>query len=180
LLILAAVAASLSWWLSNITAPTQTVAQDRERFPDAYAHQLTVISYNLQGLPHYRLTTPKMQHYEAQDITELVEPVLWQFDQGKPPWKVQGQKAIFTTGDDTLFMLGHVQMDRLGEGKISPYHIATQNLKINTVTAYAETDQPIHFVGNNYQIEALGMHGWLQDPAKIKLLSRVRGFYEKQ
>jgi LPS export ABC transporter protein LptC len=177
---LVSVAAGISWWLSDITAPEQVAARGKEQFPDAYARELTVISYTKQGQPQYKLKTPLMRHYEKDDTTKLDRQLMWQFNGEKPPWTVRAEQAIMTSDKDTLFMAGEVYIDRDGTDAISPYHITTRDLTVNTVTAYAETAQPIRFASDDHQIDGIGMRGWLQDPVRIKLLDKVRGTYELQ
>ena len=174
------VAAGLSWWLSDITAPEPAAPKRTERFPDAYARQLTVVTYDAQGLPHYRVKAPTMRHYETNDTTELDQPQMWQFNADKPPWVVQGEQAIMTGDQDSLFMPGEVIIDRAASPDTTPYHIVTRDLTVNTITAYAETEQPIRITSKNHWINGVGMQGWLQDPIRIKLLNKVRGYYEHQ
>lgn len=175
---LVSVAASVSWWLSEITAPEQAGPRETEQFPNAYAKELTVISYDMQGLPAYKLTTPLMRHYEKDDTTELEKPVMWQFNADKPPWQMHGERAIMTGDQDSLYMSGKVFIDREGKGAISPYHIVTRNLTVNTLSAFAQTEQPIQLTSSDNKITAIGMQGWLRDPVRIKLLNFVRGHYE--
>ena len=180
LFFLVSVAAGLSWWLSDITTPEPAAPKRTERFPDAYAKRLTVVSYDTQGLPHYRVKAPTMRHYEKDDTTELDQPLMWQYNGASPPWVVQGEEAIMTSDQDSLFMSGEVTIERAGATGITPYHIVTRDLTVNTVTAYAETDQPIRIDSNDHWIDGIGMQGWLQDPVRIKLLNKVRGYYEIQ
>ncbi len=127
----------------DISAPEQMATRGTDQFPDAYARELTVISYNKQGLPQYKLKTPLMRHYEKDDTTELDRPLMWQYNGEKPPWTVRGEQAIMTSDKDDLFMAGEVYIERDGTDTISPYHITTRNLTVNTITAFAETEQPI-------------------------------------
>jgi lipopolysaccharide export system protein LptC len=168
----------LSWWLSDITTTKPAAPKRTEHFPDAYAKQLIVVGYDAEGLPHYRIQAPTMRHYDKEDTTELDQPLMWQFNGDKPPWIVRGEKAIMISDKDSLFMAGTVTIDRTGTAAITPYHIVTRDLRVDTVTAFAETEQPIRLVSNDHRIDGVGMRGWLQDPVRIKLLNKVRGHYE--
>jgi lipopolysaccharide export system protein LptC len=180
LFFLVSIAASLSWWLSDITTTEPAVPKRTEHFPDAYAKQLTVVSYDAQGLPHHRIKAPTMRHYEKDDTTELDQPLMWQFNGDNPPWVVQGEEAIMTSDKHSLFMPGKVTIDRTGTPVITPYHIVTRDLTVNTVTVYAETEQRVRVNSDDHWIDGIGMQGWLQDPVRIKLLNEVRGYYELQ
>jgi lipopolysaccharide export system protein LptC len=180
LFVLVSVAAGLSWWLAEFTTPEPAAPKRSEEFPDAYAKQLTVLNYNDRGEVHYRLKAPTMQHYEKDDTTELDQPRVWQFNDDNPPWVVQGEAAIMTGDKDSLFMAGKVTIERAGTPVITPYHIATRDLTLNTVTSYAETEQPIRIESQDHWIDGVGMQGWLQDPVRIKLLNKVTGYYEIQ
>ena len=180
LFFLVSVTAGLSWWLSDITSPEPAIPKRTEQFPDAYAKQLTVVSYDAQGLPHYRLKTPTMRHYEKDDTSELEQPLMWQFNGDKPPWVVQGDKAVMTGDQDSLFMSGKVTIDRASSPESAPYHIVTRDLTVNPVTVYAETEQRVRVLSNDHWVKGIGMQGWLKDPVRIKLLNKVRGYYELQ
>jgi lipopolysaccharide export system protein LptC len=180
LFFLVAVTAALSWWLSDITTTEPATPQRKEHFPNAYAKQLTVVGYDAQGLPHYRIKAPTMRHYEKNDTTELDQPLMWQYNADKPPWVVRGEQAVMTSDNDSLFMPGKVVIDRAGTAGITPYHIVTRDLTVNTATIYAETEQSIRIDSDDHWIKGIGMQGWLQDPVRIKLLNKVRGYYEVQ
>ena len=180
LFFLVSVTAGLSWWLSDITSTKPAAPKRLEHFPDAYAKQLTVINYDANGRPHYQIKAPTMRHYEKDDTTELDQPLMWQFNGDNSPWIVRGKEAIMTGDRDSLFMAGKVTIDRAGTPAITPYHIVTRDLTVNTVTAFAETEQPIRVESHDHWIDGVGMQGWLQDPVRIKLLNKVRGYYELQ
>ncbi len=171
--------AAISWWLAQISSPDQTVQRKTEGSPDAYAEQLTIFSFDAQGFLHHKLRAPSMRYYKENDTTELDQPHLWQFSPEAPSWSVRGERAIVHGDGDTLFMPGPVFIDREGQGKAIPYYrITTRDLKMQTDSAYVETDQPIQLDSPDHRITAVGMQGWLQEPVRIKLLHKVRGVYE--
>ncbi|MEN8179461.1 MAG: LPS export ABC transporter periplasmic protein LptC [Pseudomonadota bacterium] len=171
-------AATATWWLTS--NPTTEDPQPRKagRFPSSYAEQLTVTSYNTEGIPRYKLQTPRMLNYEDTDTTELEQPSMWRFSPNHAPWWIRGESALITQEGEKIVMPGPVSIDREGLGESPPYHIVTRDLNLMTDTAYAETDQAIRIDSRDHWITAIGMQGWLQEPVRIKLLNQVRGRYE--
>ena len=167
-----------TWWLTS-TPPTDTLSPTKSgRFPSSYAEGLTVISYNPQGLPRYKLQTPRMQHFEDTDTTQLEQPVMWHFRPDQAPWQIRGESAVITQEGEKVQLPGVVHIEREALAASPPYKILTRNLTLMTDTVYAETDQAIRIDSRNHWITAVGMQGWLQEPMRIKLLHQVRGYYE--
>ena len=171
--------ATATWWLTSIAPTEQHQPRKAGRFPSSYAEQLTVTSYNTEGIPRYKIQTPRMFDYEDNKTTELEQPQMWHFSPGNAPWVIRGELALITQEGEKIFMPGPVFIDREGVGESSPYHIVTSDLNVLTETIYAETDQAIRIDSRDHWITGIGMQGWLQEPVRIKLLNQVRGRYER-
>lgn len=178
-LLLFLVAAIATWWLTGITPTEELQPRKAGRFPSSYAEQLTVTSYDSAGIPRYKLLTPRLLNYEDTQTAELEKPLVWQYSPGHAPWRIRGEMALITGEGEEIVFPGPVFIDRQGSEKAPPYHIATSDLKVLTDTSYAETDQAIRIDSRDHWITAIGMQGWLQEPVRIKLLTQVRGRYER-
>ncbi|MCU7843624.1 MAG: LPS export ABC transporter periplasmic protein LptC [Candidatus Thiodiazotropha sp. (ex Monitilora ramsayi)] len=168
---------SIGWWLREILTPppeTRSVAVEK---PDYYAEQLKVRTYGTDGRLVQTLETPHMEHFESTATATLIKPVLWRYNPETPPWQIQAEKAFANHDTETIFMPGEVVMDRQGTELHAPYHIVTSDLTVETRSAHATTDAPVRVDSNQQWIKAIGMEGWLKTPAKIHLLSQVRGRY---
>ncbi len=170
--------AAATWWLSGITPTEQHQPRNTGRFPSSYAEQLTVTSYNAEGIAHYKIQTPRMLNYADTETTELKQPRMWQFNPDHAPWVIRGESALITGDGEQVFMQGQVYIDRESAEESVPYHIVTRDLYLTTESAYAETDQAIRIDSHDHWVTAIGMQGWLQNPVRIKLLNQVRGRYE--
>ncbi|MDJ0805411.1 MAG: LPS export ABC transporter periplasmic protein LptC [Gammaproteobacteria bacterium] len=169
-----------TWWLTGDTPSDVRQPRPVGSFPNSYAEQLTVTSYNHDGIPHSRLQTPRMRYYEATDTTLLDKPILWRYSPDHAPWLIQGETAQITQAGEKISLPGPVTIDRAGLGASPPYHIETRDLHMVAATNYAETDQAIRVESEDHWITAIGMQGWLQEPVRIKLLNQVRGHYDRQ
>ena len=178
ILLLAALTGLVNWWQTDEGTPRQASQRESSLYPDAYAEQLTVTSYDAQGLPRHRLQTPLMRHFN-DDTARLEQPRLWQYEASGPPWTVSSEKALLREDEETILLEGEVFIDRTATAQAAPYHIATRDLTVDTNTAYAQTSRPVRIENGEEWITAVGMEGWLREPVRIKLQQNVRAYYEK-
>jgi LPS export ABC transporter protein LptC len=172
------VATATIWWFTRETGKDATTPRTAGHFPSSYAEHLTVTEYNTDGIPNYKLQTPRMRSYEDTDTSELDRPDIWHYIPGSAPWRLRGEMALVEQEGERIFLPGKVIIDRAARGKSPPYHIVTRDLHLVTETSYAETDQAIRIESRDDWITAVGMHAWLKDPLKINLLNQVHGYYE--
>ena len=177
-LLLMLVVAIAIWWLTGITPTEKSQPRKAGRFPSSYAEHLTVTNYNSEGIPRYKLQSPKLLSYEDNQTSELEKPEIWHYNPEHEPWRIRGEMALITGEGEKIVLSGPVFIDRDGDENSPPYHIVTSDLTVMTDTSYAETNQAIRIDSRDHWITAVGMQGWLQEPVRIKLLNQVRGRYE--
>lgn len=175
--VLLALTALVNWWQSDNDGSRSVQQRQSHQYPDAFARQISVVSYDAQGLPRNRLQAPSMRHFE-DDTAELEQPRFWQYEADRPPWTVRSEKALLSEGEEKILLAGEVFIDREAATGVPPYHITTRDLTVNTKTSYAETSQPVRVESGDEWITAIGMQGWLQAPVRIKLQQEVRAHYE--
>jgi lipopolysaccharide export system protein LptC len=169
---------SLLWWVNELRRTETKQPEIARDTPDTYAVNLQVKQYDREGRLQQILQTPRMNHYEKRDITELSQPKVRRFRPGQPAWRMQGEKAIADHRQETLFIPGRVVIERTAKGDYSPYHIVTEDLMIHTADDYAETSKPVRIDSAEDRISAIGLQVWFEEPSRVKLLNRVRGHYE--
>ncbi|MEJ2610434.1 MAG: LPS export ABC transporter periplasmic protein LptC [Candidatus Thiodiazotropha sp.] len=173
-----AVVLSLAWWAKELTESEEIKPRVTWDNPDSYAQSLVVKRFDKSGFLFQLLRTPRMDYFEKRDVTELLQPVIWQYNPSRPPWKMQAEYAISNHRDESIYLPGRVIIDRQGKDDFAPYHIVTRDLMIETQKSFASTSEKVTIDSDQQQISALGMRAWLNEPSRLKLLHQVRGHYE--
>ena len=169
---------SLVWWVDRLTRPEVKRKEHARDIPDAYAVDLQVKRYGLDGRLLQALQTPRMVHYEKRGITELSQPVVWRFKTDAPPWRMQAENGVADHRRETLYLPGKVVIEREGKGDFAPLYIETEDLTYEAGNAYASTSEAVTFLSGRQRVSAIGLQAWLSEPSRLKLLHRVRGYYE--
>ncbi len=149
-----------------------------EHTPDYYVEDFSVTNMDMDGKLEQTLSAERMLHYPDDDSTELTRPHLVIYEEGVPPWKIKSETG-WMSGDGQLVLLnGVVKIDRAAAPGIRPVHINTRDLRVRPKENYAETDEKVrvHSLGDIQT--SVGMQAWLDEPIRLKFLSKVRGHYE--
>lgn len=166
--------------MNRLTQPEVVRQVAVGRYPDSYAEGLVVRTYDEQGALKQRLESQGMKHYKDPGLTELHQPVLWQYNQEGPPLQMRAQEGLIRPSEETLHLPGRVVIDRPGGADTAPLHIVTQDLTLHAEDSFATTDGPVRIESNQQWMTATGMEAWLKGPLRLKLLREVRGYYEFQ
>lgn len=165
------------WWVRELMGPAEISRRPTAESPEYYAEQLTVHDYDKTGRLAQTLKTPHMEHYASKAMTELTEPRLWRYNPDTPPWRMQAERALADSRNDSVFMPGGVVIERDADSRNAAYHITTRDLTLETADAHATTAAPVRLESASQWITAIGMEGWLKEPMKLHLLHQVRGHY---
>lgn len=170
--------AIFTWWLNGQDQAKQPAQAAQEgHFPDHYGENLVATEMDESGFPARNLTAQRMTHYADDGSSEFVRPRLMVFEGEKPPWVVRSSSGWMSGSGVDLLLQGEVQIDReAGEG-VRPVHFTTRDLRVNTETEFAQTDQPVFAISLSDKVESVGMQAWLKAPMRVQLLSKVRGRY---
>jgi lipopolysaccharide export system protein LptC len=178
LLLMFALVLSLAWWVNELRRPELKRPELARDTPDTYAVNLLVKQYDEDGRLQQILQTPRMTHYEKRDITELSQPEVQRFSIDEPPWRMKGERGIADHGQEKLFLPGRVVIEREAIGDLAPYHIITEDLTIHPADSYAETSEAVRIHSGKDRVSAIGLQVWFDEPSRLNLLNRVRGYYE--
>jgi len=171
--------ASLSWWLNRQQDEIQKKGGEAHK-TDFFTENMTSIEMNGLGLPSRRLNVRKTTHYADDGSTDLENPNLVYYEQGRPPLMVRSSNGWVSDDTKDIWLRGQVYFDREADVGIKPYHMVTSEMHITGEPDYAETSQPVFVISNGEKVDAIGMQAWLKPTLRVKLLSQVKGRYEKK
>lgn len=165
-----------SWWLGNssdtTTRPKPTTA------PDFLIEGVAAKKFDALGNLRYQLTAETMRHNPEDGSTTLSVPVVDFFDIEHAPWHMTAQQGQISENGKRVTLTGGVTIDRQQSPSEAAIHITAEDLRIDPNEGYLETDNKVELSNLGSHAEAVGMQAWLKTPARIKLLSKARGYYE--
>ena len=170
--------AGTSWWLAERTGVEESDSQADEHTPDYFLEGFTGVKMDASGKPEQKLVAQRLTHYPDDDSTELKQPRLTLYDEGRPPWRVRSETGWMSGDGEVLLLQGVVNIDRSAAPGVRPTHIITRDLRVQPRDNYLESDAEVHMRSLNDRLDAKGMQIWYSKPVRIKLLANVRGYYE--
>lgn len=166
-----------SGWLNRSTQK-KIVYQSPTHSADYYLKQFTAVTMGEDGKPEKSLSADEMVHFPDDDTTELSRPKMTIYDGERPPWKVRSETG-WVSGDKELVLLqGKVDIERPAAPGVRPFHVVTNDVRVQPNNNYAETDAYTLTKSRNDWVESTGMQIWFAQPIRVKLLAKVRGRYE--
>lgn len=171
--------AGFSWWLTQTQDETSSMPPASSASDvDYYLRDLQSVALRIDGQPDRTLYADKARHRLKTDITELDNPVLLIHQINEPPWKIQSETGEIMPEGEWVFLHGEVEITRAAAPPdIRPVQIYTRNVRVRPEQAYVETDEFVKAYRQQDWTQAVGMRGWLKEPATIKLLQKVKSFY---
>ena len=135
--------------------------------PDLHIEGARVSQYRLDGTLKYRLESAQVRHFEAQQLTRLVAPQLYLYDEPDPPWEIRSKHGTIRQAEHQGHMEEEVYLEQdvyleqrePGGNEIS---LSTQSLTIYPDSRYAKTDQDVIIESNFGRTTAVGLNGDLQ------------------
>jgi lipopolysaccharide export system protein LptC len=170
--------AGTSWWLAgeNDNAPAAEHIQGK-REVDYYLRGLDATTMNLQGKPARTLKAAELRHFSDDKTSQLLKPRMLVYQKVGPPWQIASEHGT-VSGDGSLVLLqGAVHLQRDAWSDHPPITVDTRNVRVQPRQDYAETDEKVRVRSNEDRIDATGMQAWFRQPARIKFLADVKGFY---
>lgn len=178
LLILAALLlAAVGYWNIDPDSFSGKPAQgDAQNAIDFYAINATTLQYQADGKLHYELTTAKVEHVNASDITLLTHPDLLLYRDSELPWHVRSERGEVAPQGAEVELIDQVRVERT-DAKGRPIILSTSRLTVFPEKEYAQTRQAVRIDAANGVTTAQGMKAYLND-GRMLLLSNVRGQHE--
>ena len=150
------------------------LAAEPEVQQDYYLNDFSVTALDEQGQPQHRLQASQLNHFSNGVQTELHQPTLEVYQQGKVEWRVVAERGEFNPEQDEVLLQGKVKLHQ--HSGTAPLQLTTSSLRIQPQQRRAETDQPVTLIQARNRIDAIGMR-IEQQGQRLLLLSEVRGKY---
>lgn len=150
------------------------LAVEPEVQQDYYLKDFSVTALDPQGQPQHRLQATQLTHFSNGAQTELLQPTMEIFQQGKARWRVVAERGAFDQQRDEVRLEGRVKLHQ--SSGTAALQLTTSALRIQPQRGRADTDQPVTLMQANNRIDAIGMK-IEQSGQRLLLLSEVRGHY---
>lgn len=166
-------------WLYYLTINKPQVSSKKPHV-QGQAEGLTVHQFDETGRLHYQGTATKAIHYTT-DNTRFYQPKLKLAMKASTsePWYAASDQAFVWSGNNHVFLSGHVQLWRHKGQHNRALTFQTSEIDLYTKTHMAETDKDVTISepGTKNVTTATGMRGnWQQET--MYLLSNVMSIYE--
>ena len=144
--------------------------------PDGFIVQADYRTWDEQGNPKIRMTSPRIEQFESRDLAAMEQPKAILHGEGDPmPWIIEADKGSLQQNDELVNLNGNVVIRRPLQGTEAT--LETQELTLNNAERTVYTDQPVTISEPHGTTQATGMKAWIDDRI-LELNSRVEGQYE--
>lgn len=171
--------AALTFWLDRTVQAPQAKRDGSSRHDMDYSvENFAMTRMGKDGTPQHTLAATKMVHYPDDDSTHLTRPHYTRLDREKPPLHILAQRGLVSSNGEHVYFTGGVQVvNEAGIGK-DPVTITTEFLHVVPDKDLAVTDKAVTIKTPTVVMNAVGLE--LNNKTRtMKLLSRVKGHYEK-
>ena len=174
---IAAFFAAVGYWnISPERFLDKPVATVDESEIDYYATNAHSVQFLPDGRLQYEMTSDKVEHLKATEVTLLTNPDLNMFRGTEFPWHVQSEQGEVNPDGTQVELIDSVRITRFDE-KNRKTLITTTRMTVFPQQQYAQTEQPVRIDGAGGVSTGTGMKAYLKE-SRIHLLSNVRGQYE--
>lgn len=174
---IAAIFAAVGYWnISPERFLDKPVVKVDDSAIDYYAINAHSVQYLPDGKLQYEMTSDKVEHVKASEVTLLTNPDLNMFRGTEFPWHVQSERGEVNPDGTQVELIDSVRITRFDE-KNRKTLITTTRMTVFPQQQYAQTDQPVRIDGAGGVSTGNGMKAYLKE-SRIHLLSNVRGQYE--
>ena len=143
---------------------------------DFYVINAKSTQFQADGSLDYVMTSDKLEHIKASDITLLSNPDLFLYRNNVQPWHVQSSRGEVAPGGKEVELIDNVRVART-DAKGRPTILTSSRLTVFPDKEYAQTQQAVRIEAANGVTTAQGMKAYLND-GRMLLLSNVRGQHE--
>ncbi|MDE1166888.1 MAG: LPS export ABC transporter periplasmic protein LptC [Pseudomonas sp.] len=177
LLVVAAIFAAVGYWnISPETFLDQPKTAVDETAIDYYATNAHSKQFMPDGKLQYDMTSDKVEHLQASQVTLLTNPDVNLYRGAAFPWHVTSKRGEVNPDGTQVELIDSVRVARVDE-KNRQTIITTTRMTVFPQKQYAQTDQAVRIDGAGGVTTGVGMKAYLQD-SRMNLLSNVRGLYE--
>ena len=172
-----AIFAAVGYWnISPERFLDKPVVHVDESAIDYYATNAHSVQFLPDGKLQYEMTSDKVEHLKATEVTLLTNPDLNMFRGTEFPWHVQSEKGEVNPDGTQVELIDSVRITRFDE-KNRRTLITTTRMTVFPQQQYAQTERDVRIDGAGGVSTGKGMKAYLKE-SRIHLLSNVRGQYE--
>lgn len=168
--------AIITLWLLFSEDAVKKVSQQQtiSRTSDYAMTNFTMTVMNKFGKPSRIISGKEMQHYPADDSTEIEAAVAEVIEEGKATWLISANKAYTQGKGEDILLTGNVIITQKDNNAIE---LRTEKLNLDTLQNTAYTDLAVSMKSPHGKTNSVGLHASLQQKT-INLHSRVKGHYD--
>ncbi|MBN2990314.1 LPS export ABC transporter periplasmic protein LptC [Pseudomonas cedrina subsp. fulgida] len=175
--VIAALFLAVGYWnISPERFLDQTAAQVDEGTIDYYATNARSVQFLPDGKLQYEMTSDKVEHVKASEITLLTNPDMNIYRGTEFPWHVTSKRGEVNPDGTEVELIDSVRIARTDDKKRETV-ITSSRMTVFPQKQYAQTEQNVRIDGAGGVSTGKGMKAYLKE-SRIHLLSNVRGQYE--
>ncbi len=163
------------WGLQNFEEDKDEAINDDDdaRFVDLFIRDFTLTAMNEDGKPGYTLQASYFEHFSDGSNSLIEKPVLHLL-QANSNWIITAKTGEIDN-DNHLIILHHDVVMQQQQAEF-PVQIETSQLKINTNSQIARSDQPVNIIQRELKLKAKGLI-LNNSTGELELLANVKGNY---
>jgi lipopolysaccharide export system protein LptC len=176
-LVLAALALGTGWLAHRLTPSEEPGPEPVRGKIDYYSKHIRRTTLDERGQPKQLLVADELVHYEGNDRTELIHPVLTLYKEGGPPWVFHAETATLPDQGEWIYMNGPVVILRnadQSDPNARTLRIDTANVRVQPDREYAETDEFVRVVSPPDELTGTGAKVHYGEEFKATILSHVQ------
>lgn len=145
--------------------------------PDLFVEDMDLKLVNTDGKLRYHVTADRLDHFPNDDHAELTRPVMQIFTENRPTWEIKSERGRISSGYETVWLLGAVEIRRQAGNTTRPLTIVTRDLMVKPDAQTAETVNMTRIRSDRFEVESTGLHADFMNN-RLELKSRVRGTFD--
>lgn len=172
----------LVWQL--VPAPEKELIPTRPLTADWFGVNVSVTEMDDYGKPKRSFSADRLTHYQAENMTDLIEPRFTLIPESKIPWHLSAgmgrtYHGSHTTDITRVDLWDEVTVWQPKESTPSPMKMITSKLSVFPESATAETDQRVDFQQPGHTLSGQGMRANFNERS-MELLDKVRSEHVRQ
>lgn len=197
LMVTALVLFAMLWQSEEPTTPNEATALRGEAEPDSFVSGGRYLSFNETGQLTSRIESPRIEHFEADQITRMHQPRATLFGEANDAsWEIEAEQGEFLEALDLMHLTGNVRIIRLAQQRgavassatsstassttpssSTPMSLSTEALTLNNEEQTIYTSEPVKITDALGITRATGMKAWINQRI-LELNAQVEGRYE--
>ena len=177
--VIASLFAAVGYWNIRperfLDAPTVAVNENAIDYFATYAHSRQFLP---DGKLQYEMTSEKLEHLKASEVTQLTQPDMQLYRGTAYPWHVKSERGEVNPDGTEVELIDSVRIARTDD-KNRTTIITSTRMTVFPQKEYAQTERDVRIDGAGGVTTGKGMKAYLKD-GRMDLLSNVRGQYESR